>query len=303
VAAANKTFILLWLFLALFGPAALAGAVDIPMSNLRSCVITETMDSGGYTYIGCLENGAEIWVATMQTRLQIGEQIWFPDTPPMVNFESKSLRRKFSRLMFVPGVSRKGDLPQGETPRNRQVYSKPSPQYEEEGLYTGADDSGALVFTDDPSKVAKSASVQRRTRKVQNETVLENFSATEKKLILIQEKALNAYCSFDLNSLQSITTASYWPTLRDGLDNEGNGAAAFLREFCFAEFTVEKIRQYKDRSTFDGLNYSFAEMNFAAKRIMDKEGREQELTCKATFIKEKPGWKYVDIFCGGSSVM
>jgi len=298
--AVYKTNLFACIFLVLFAVAELAAAQD--QSDVRSCVVSEAMDAGGYTYIRCLENRAEIWVATMRVSLRIGEKISFYDTPPMVNFRSKDLDRTFSRVMFVTGVARNGDLPSKKIPQETyqktQGYSK-APSYEEERLYTGSDENGALVFSDDPSKAPKSASVQRKSRKVQNATMLENFSVTERKLILMQEKALNAYCSFDLSSLKSITTAKFWPTFKEGLDKEGrSNAASFLRNFCFTDFRVDTIKQHNEKSTLDGMSYLLADMDFVAGRVVDKEGGEEDLTCKGSFIKEKAGWKYIDIFCG-----
>jgi nitrous oxide reductase accessory protein NosL len=67
--------------------------------------VLETMDSGGYTYVLVDENGQKIWVAAMQTPVKVGDTVEFPDSPPMVNFQSKTLKRTFDKIIFSPGLA------------------------------------------------------------------------------------------------------------------------------------------------------------------------------------------------------
>jgi hypothetical protein len=67
--------------------------------------VVETMDSGGYTYVQIDENGQKIWVAAMQTPVKVGDTVEFPDSPPMVNFQSKTLKRTFDKIIFAPGLA------------------------------------------------------------------------------------------------------------------------------------------------------------------------------------------------------
>lgn len=66
--------------------------------------VTETMDSGGYTYVQVEENGQKLWVAVMQTKVKVGDTVEFPDSPPMINFQSKTLKRTFDKIIFAPGI-------------------------------------------------------------------------------------------------------------------------------------------------------------------------------------------------------
>ncbi|GFO70669.1 hypothetical protein GMLC_42480 [Geomonas limicola] len=66
--------------------------------------VTETMDSGGYTYVQVEENGQKVWVAVMQTKVKVGDTVEFPDSPPMINFQSKTLKRTFEKIIFAPGI-------------------------------------------------------------------------------------------------------------------------------------------------------------------------------------------------------
>jgi hypothetical protein len=67
--------------------------------------VLETMDSGGYTYVLVDENGEKLWVAAMQTPVKVGDTVEFPDSPPMVNFQSKTLKRTFDKIIFSPGLA------------------------------------------------------------------------------------------------------------------------------------------------------------------------------------------------------
>jgi hypothetical protein len=67
--------------------------------------VLETMDSGGYTYVQIDENGQKVWVAAMQTPVKVGDTVEFPDSPPMVNFQSKTLKRTFDKIIFAPGLA------------------------------------------------------------------------------------------------------------------------------------------------------------------------------------------------------
>jgi len=67
--------------------------------------VLETMDSGGYTYVQVDENGQKLWVAVMQTKVKVGDSVEFPDSPPMVNFQSKTLKRTFEKIIFAPGLA------------------------------------------------------------------------------------------------------------------------------------------------------------------------------------------------------
>lgn len=77
---------------------------EIPAGAGHKGTVLETMDSGGYTYIQVDENGQKLWLAVMQTKVNKGDVIEFPDSPPMVNFQSKTLKRTFDKIIFASGI-------------------------------------------------------------------------------------------------------------------------------------------------------------------------------------------------------
>ena len=66
--------------------------------------VIDTLNAHGYTYVHVDENGQKVWVAVMQTKVKDGDIVEFPDSPPMINFQSKSLNRVFDKIIFAPGL-------------------------------------------------------------------------------------------------------------------------------------------------------------------------------------------------------
>jgi hypothetical protein len=78
--------------------------IEIPAGAGHKGKVVETMNSGGYTYALVEENGQKLWVAVMETKIEKGAVVEFPDSPPMVNFQSKTLNRTFDKIIFAPGL-------------------------------------------------------------------------------------------------------------------------------------------------------------------------------------------------------
>lgn len=78
--------------------------IEIPAGAGHKGKVLETMNSGGYTYALVEENGQKLWVAVMETKVEKGAVVEFPDSPPMVNFQSKTLNRTFDKIIFAPGL-------------------------------------------------------------------------------------------------------------------------------------------------------------------------------------------------------
>ena len=72
--------------------------------------VISTMDAAGYTYIEVEEKGKSIWVAVTQVKVKAGDEVEFPDSPPMENFHSKTLNRTFDKIIFSPAIRINGKL-------------------------------------------------------------------------------------------------------------------------------------------------------------------------------------------------
>jgi hypothetical protein len=66
--------------------------------------VSETMNSGGYTYL-CLESeGKKTWAAVPATEVKVGQELTIAAGQAMTNFSSKSLNRTFDSIIFSNGI-------------------------------------------------------------------------------------------------------------------------------------------------------------------------------------------------------
>ncbi len=66
--------------------------------------VVETMDSGGYTYALIEKNKQKTWVAVPQAKITKGQSVSFQPGMELENFESKTLKRKFEKIVFSGGL-------------------------------------------------------------------------------------------------------------------------------------------------------------------------------------------------------
>jgi cation transport ATPase len=68
--------------------------------------VVETMDSGGYTYVRVEKKGRKTWVAVPTTTVKVGDTVTFKPGMEMKDFESKTLKRTFDRIIFSGGIAK-----------------------------------------------------------------------------------------------------------------------------------------------------------------------------------------------------
>jgi hypothetical protein len=86
-------------------PHAGMKAQEIPAGAGKKAKVTQTMNSGGYTYVEAAdEKGVKIWLALPEVKVKVGDSIEYPETPPLSNFQSKTLNRNFEKICFIPGI-------------------------------------------------------------------------------------------------------------------------------------------------------------------------------------------------------
>lgn len=86
-------------------PHAGMKAQEMPAGAGKKATVTQTMNSGGYTYVEAAdEKGVKVWMALPEMKVAKGDKIEYPDTTPMANFQSKTLNRTFEKILFVPGI-------------------------------------------------------------------------------------------------------------------------------------------------------------------------------------------------------
>lgn len=72
-------------------------------ANSLSGKIVETMNSGGYTYLCIEKDGKKTWVAVLEMKVAVGQEISLQPGYEMVNFTSKTLNRTFDKIIFSTG--------------------------------------------------------------------------------------------------------------------------------------------------------------------------------------------------------
>jgi len=73
-------------------------------SRAHSGTVINSMNSAGYSYIQVEENGAQVWLAAPETRIEPGQSIGWDGGAPMRNFTSQSLNRSFDEIFFVSAI-------------------------------------------------------------------------------------------------------------------------------------------------------------------------------------------------------
>ena len=86
-------------------PHAGMKAQEIPAGAGKKAKVIQTMNSGGYTYVEAAdEKGVKTWLALPEIKVKVGDSIEYPETPPIANFQSKTLNKTFEKISFIPGI-------------------------------------------------------------------------------------------------------------------------------------------------------------------------------------------------------
>ena len=86
------------------GPTTHSGSSTQAKPRLRGKIV-ETMNAGGYTYVGIAQaSGTIAWAAGPETPIQLGREVDMPSGLVMTNFESKSLGRTFDQIYFLKSL-------------------------------------------------------------------------------------------------------------------------------------------------------------------------------------------------------
>ena len=63
-------------------------------------VVQETFGASDYTYMRLKTEGGEMWAAVTKAAVKTGDEVTVVNAAPMDGFESKTLKRKFDRIVF-----------------------------------------------------------------------------------------------------------------------------------------------------------------------------------------------------------
>ncbi len=126
-------------------PRAAAKPQPAPAASAVTGTILETMDSGGYTYMLLKTPAGDVWAAVNQAKVKKGSAATVVNAVAMENFESKTLHRKFDRILFgtlAPASSKAGEAAPSQAELKAAMLAQHS------AAATGPSDVG-------PIKVAK----------------------------------------------------------------------------------------------------------------------------------------------------
>lgn len=70
--------------------------------------VAETMDAGGYTYVLVDTGTNKLWAAATRFPVKLGDSVSVPDSLPMKNFRSDSLKRDFPVIYFASSIAVNG---------------------------------------------------------------------------------------------------------------------------------------------------------------------------------------------------
>jgi len=93
------------------GQAAQAAAPG-PSAPMVSGPVVETMNASNYTYVRVKTDAGDVWAASSEFKVAVGDRITLALEMPMENFRSESLKRDFPLIYFTTRISREGEVPQ-----------------------------------------------------------------------------------------------------------------------------------------------------------------------------------------------
>lgn len=91
--------------------AVLSGTSAVAEAGGFSGKVAETMDAGGYTYVLVDTGTNKVWAAAAKFGVKAGDAVTVPDSMPMSNFRSDSLKRDFPVIYFASSITVNGGKP------------------------------------------------------------------------------------------------------------------------------------------------------------------------------------------------
>ena len=79
-----------------------------PAPAMASGTVVETMDAANYTYVRVKTASGDIWAATGQFKVAVGDKVSLSLEMPMEKFHSNSLNRTFPTIYFTSHIERQG---------------------------------------------------------------------------------------------------------------------------------------------------------------------------------------------------
>ncbi len=72
--------------------------------------VVETINAAGYTYLQVETGQGKVWVAIPESKVQVGQEVTCNPGMEMTNFQSKTLKRTFDKIVFSSGLGGTGRI-------------------------------------------------------------------------------------------------------------------------------------------------------------------------------------------------
>jgi hypothetical protein len=199
--------------------AAPAPAATAPAAVPLVGKVLETMDSGGYTYVYLeKKDGEKVWVAASATPVKVGSQMSFKGGNAMFNFESKSLKRTFDKIIFAEAAAT-------DTP------AKDATSYKGKSASGGS--KAAAATKDAKISVAKATGANAYT--VQE--IFTNSAKLDKKKVVVKGKVVKVSAGI---------MGKNWIHIQDGTGNQAKKNHNLV-------FTSKELAEIGDVVTISGI--------------------------------------------------
>jgi hypothetical protein len=86
-------------------------AASGPSAPMVSGPVLETMNASNYTYVRVKTDAGDVWAASSEFKVAVGDRITLALEMPMENFHSESLKRDFPLIYFTTRIGREGEVP------------------------------------------------------------------------------------------------------------------------------------------------------------------------------------------------
>jgi hypothetical protein len=73
-------------------------------NGIHKGTVISTFDEDGYTYIKYQDSNSTSWVAVLQLPVREKEIIEFPDNQPLLNYQSRTLKEPFDKIIFATDI-------------------------------------------------------------------------------------------------------------------------------------------------------------------------------------------------------
>ena len=101
-----------------------------------AATVLETMDASNYTYVRVKTPSREVWAASSQFPVAVGDKVVLSLEQPMENFHSQALNRDFPLIYFVSRIAHEGDPPSPLMAVGHAAVQGPATKVPAEGVTT-----------------------------------------------------------------------------------------------------------------------------------------------------------------------